>query len=1316
MHYNTRRLTMYSLLFSLIAMSVLRDSLETVTEIDVIALLKNTSVPPLVTGSNYWSDWSPDRIIDGNNGDGDADKCKCCAALYQPAWATLDLNSPFLLSRINVFGRTDGSNWQSQNLVAYIGDSSMGNQYLTQLNDPDRSKNGLFIHLDPPRLAQYIQFKRSNDRFMTICEVEILKTECPCGKFGDRCEQTCHCTTCCDSLDGKCTRCKPGYSPPTCETECMNGTYGQNCSQNCNLNCLYAHCNAVTGSTCVEGCKPGYDFLASKDCSKGCQNGFYGNCSQQCGNCKSPPCNKEDGNCVGGCADGFKGIKCQLACLKGTYGENCSGNCSSFCVDGLCNHITGVCGRGCVPGYDYKMDPQCNYPCQDRTYGANCTHVCGHCRNPKRSCEKSTGQCANGCDLGFSGKMCKEPCVNGYFGYNCSSPCHCNGSDFKCDTRYGNCSSGCSFGYGGFNCSIDLDIIQSGAVSPRANQSSQYDECKAEKAIDGLLFTSDAEICGTCSATSGNEPPQWQLDLGRKVLLQGYRIYGRNGDEAGQSSNFDVYVSNRSADREYVEHVDSTANEDGYINRFSLPRIIQFLTLTRKQSSFLTICEVKLYYGECERDKFGEGCVHDCHCVDGEMCDGVTGECASQNCKRGWTGSSCNSPLVKDRTPFPFGAVAGGVVGLLCGVAVIVGLGFFFYRRRTRKPPTTKSSQTYTNAEFGTPKRNVSYASKNISAQISGVVHTTDADNQYYEFGNLIPGIQIHNLWDYIKDHKEKGSQHFNDEFAKLPTGLVHQHEVAAREQYKGKNRYREMYAYDHSRVPLRKERDDDCDYINASYINGYGNVRKFIASQGPTQNMIDDFWRMVWQENAEKIVMLTNLIEMAAVKCLQYWPEMEQTCSFGGIDISITGVEEFRDYEIRTLIAEKAQSDSRRIKQYHFKAWPDKDVPDNGWCLVEFLNAVETQSTNAPIIVHCSAGVGRTGTFIALDNLVDQARTEKCVRPLQMVEALRHQRVNMVQTKDQYIYLHEALAEALLMGTDHVWHRQFEEVHSFMMATEPGEKQTRMVKQFQLLEQSLTNEAQQMQDGPEYGNMETILSEIDAYRPKLKKRGSNFTQQLDAILLPGFCGNNTFLMCKSPREEQLEEFWSLVEEQHVITVIMLTSSSSRAHQTCVYMGGNGDGKVGRYSVNFIQEWKNKTFNERSFSFRDDNNEDEDNLTTVKQFQFTAWTENESLPPVQNMLDCLDDVRKWQPDLAENRAVLIHCETGHERSGLIAVLLNELHRMENTRGQINIVETVKTMKQRNRDIIPNTVQYKFIYDSLLEHVKNSTVYENIKSA
>ncbi|XP_052809451.1 receptor-type tyrosine-protein phosphatase alpha-like [Mya arenaria] len=511
-------------------------------------------------------------------------------------------------------------------------------------------------------------------------------------------------------------------------------------------------------------------------------------------------------------------------------------------------------------------------------------------------------------------------------------------------------------------------------------------------------------------------------------------------------------------------------------------------------------------------------------------------------------------------------------------------------------------------------------------------------------------GIQIYKLWDYIRDKKK--TEHFDHEFSELPTGLVYKHDVAEREENKGKNRYREMYAYDHSRVPLQKEKDGDCDYINASYIDGYGKAQKFIASQGPNKSMIDEFWRMVWQENAEKIVMLTNLIEMATVKCLQYWPEMGQTCSYGGIDISITDVKKFRDYEIRTLVAKKAQSKSRRIHQYHFRTWPDNDVPDNGWCLVMFLNAVETHSASAPIIVHCSAGVGRSGTFIALDNLVDQAKTEKYVKPLQMVEAMRYQRVNMVQTKDQYIYLHEALAEALLIGTDHVWYWQFENVHSFMIAREPGDKQTRLVKQFQLIEQSLTNEAEQVQEGPEYGNMETIISELDAYRPKLKKRGLSFTQQLDAILLPSFSGKNTFILCKSPCEEQLEEFWSLVEEQHVITVIMLTSTSSRAHQ------------------------------------------DEEDVTTIKQFQFTGWTKNATIPPLKNMLECLDDVRMWQPHLDENRPVLIHCETGYERSGLIAVLLNELQRMEMTRGKINIVETVKTMKQRNRDIIPSAIQVR----------------------
>ncbi|WAQ98710.1 PTPRT-like protein, partial [Mya arenaria] len=378
-----------------------------------------------------------------------------------------------------------------------------------------------------------------------------------------------------------------------------------------------------------------------------------------------------------------------------------------------------------------------------------------------------------------------------------------------------------------------MDIISSGSVKPFANQSSQFLDCSPEKAIDGLLYISEVRICDVCSVTSGNEPPEWQLNLGRQVLMQGYRIYGQTDEEAGESSNLDVYVSNASTFRDFVEHVESTQHHDGHINRFSVLRIVQIITINRTQGSTLTICEVKLYYGECELGSYGEGCMRDCHCANGAICDGVTGECASLECEQGWTGSSCNSPLIEvdnEEQSFHSGAVAGGVIGALCVVAAVCGVAFFFYRRRPRKPQANESSKTYENAEFITPKQTL--PSKHISSKTSEIAHKTDTDVNYYKFEDNIPGIQIHNLWDYIRDNNKKGYQLFTDEFAKLPTGLVHKHEVAEREECKGKNRYREMYAYDHSRVPLQKEKNDDCDYINASYIDGYGKARKFIASQ----------------------------------------------------------------------------------------------------------------------------------------------------------------------------------------------------------------------------------------------------------------------------------------------------------------------------------------------------------------------------------------------------------------------------------------------------------------------------------------------------
>ncbi|XP_052793846.1 receptor-type tyrosine-protein phosphatase alpha-like [Mya arenaria] len=588
-------------------------------------------------------------------------------------------------------------------------------------------------------------------------------------------------------------------------------------------------------------------------------------------------------------------------------------------------------------------------------------------------------------------------------------------------------------------------------------------------------------------------------------------------------------------------------------------------------------------------------------------------------------------------------------------------------------------------------------------------------EGDYYSFNDGAPGIKIHELWNYIREKMKNDRKYLYDEFATLPTGLVHKHEVAAQEKYKGKNRYKEMYAYDHSRVPLEKEMPDDPDYINACFINGYEKVNKFIASQGPTKNMIDDFWRMVWQQNADKIVMLTNLIEMAAIKCIQYWPEKGDSCTYGGICLSYIDTNEFKDYNIRTWEAVKTGSKPRRIRQFHFKTWPDKDVPDSAWCLVDFWKAVDTRSSanKSPIVVHCSAGVGRTGTFIALDNLILQAKAEKCVRPLQLVQTLRRQRVNMVQTKEQYVYLHEVVAEALLIGTHHVFSKQFNSFYKHMVNKELGSPWTRVEEQFELIKHGITEELVQ-EDGHRYGNMESLRLEMDAYRPKLKKRGSNLIQNLGTLILPNYANNNTFLVCMSPTEQMCEEFWSLIEEQHVITVVMLTSQSHDAYNTCQYLGSRDQQQIGNLIVNCIQEKKNKAFQEKCFSFKDVNHENEDYLTTIRQFEFLAWREGEDSPTsVQPMLDMLEAVNRWQPHLADNKPVLIHCESGFHRSGVVAVLLNEVHRIQANIGQINIVESVKTMKQRNKDIVQSPTQLRYIYDVIQEHVKQMDVYQNM---
>ncbi|XP_060591084.1 receptor-type tyrosine-protein phosphatase alpha-like [Ruditapes philippinarum] len=387
------------------------------------------------------------------------------------------------------------------------------------------------------------------------------------------------------------------------------------------------------------------------------------------------------------------------------------------------------------------------------------------------------------------------------------------------------------------------------------------------------------------------------------------------------------------------------------------------------------------------------------------------------------------------------------LIGAICGVVFIIGSGVFvtfiilkrrnIFRRKKSddERQSFRSSLTHaTDLEIFIDGQETNIVTERTQIGMADTsrntnrvyINTTvgDSGNQtYYDFRNSesLPktAIKIDDLQDVVFNGNN-GNKIFETQFKALPQGMVENFSEAVKLENKGKNRYTRLYAYDDTRVVLNTDEDSSTDYINACYVHGFNKSRKYIATQGPTKNTVADFWWMVWQEDTSKIVMLTNLIEEGKNKCIKYWPDdMEE--SFGSLKICLKKVETHSQFDIRTLSVKKVMSSynnnlnslfnniecleripaEKMVTQFHFTVWPDKGIPRYASALVHFLKKVNNAPTHGsgPIIVHCSAGVGRTGTYIALDYLTDQGKTLGYVDVAGCVDSLRRQRVSLVQT-----------------------------------------------------------------------------------------------------------------------------------------------------------------------------------------------------------------------------------------------------------------------------------------------------------------------------
>ncbi|XP_045069432.1 receptor-type tyrosine-protein phosphatase mu-like, partial [Coregonus clupeaformis] len=416
-----------------------------------------------------------------------------------------------------------------------------------------------------------------------------------------------------------------------------------------------------------------------------------------------------------------------------------------------------------------------------------------------------------------------------------------------------------------------------------------------------------------------------------------------------------------------------------------------------------------------------------------------------------------------------------------------------------------------------------------------------------YQTGQLHPAIRVADLLQHITQMKGAEGYGFKEEYESFFEGQSAPWDSAKKDENRMKNRYGNIIAYDHSRVRLQPlEGEQNSDYINANYVDGYHRPNHYIATQGPMQETVFDFWRMVWQENTAAIVMVTNLVEVGRVKCCKYWPDDTEIYR----DIKVTLIETLllSEYVIRTFAVEKRGAhEIREIRQFHFTGWPDHGVPYHATGLLGFVRRVKAKTlTNAgPMVIHCSAGAGRTGCFIVIDIMLDMAEREGVVDIYNCVRELRSRRVNMVQTEEQYVFIHDAILEACLCGDTTIPANQLRSVYYDMNRLDPQTNSSQIKEEFRTL--NMVTPALRVEDcsiallprNHEKNRCMDVLPP-DRCLPFLITIDGESSNYINAALMDSYKQPSAFIVTQHPLPNTVKDFWRLVLDYHCTSIVML--------------------------------------------------------------------------------------------------------------------------------------------------------------------------------
>ncbi|KAM4762813.1 receptor-type tyrosine-protein phosphatase T isoform 9-T9 [Cyanocitta cristata] len=581
-----------------------------------------------------------------------------------------------------------------------------------------------------------------------------------------------------------------------------------------------------------------------------------------------------------------------------------------------------------------------------------------------------------------------------------------------------------------------------------------------------------------------------------------------------------------------------------------------------------------------------------------------------------------------------------------------------------------------------------------------------------YPQGQFQPAIRVADLLQHITQMKRGQGYGFKEEYEALPEGQTASWDTAKEDENRNKNRYGNIISYDHSRVRLQLlDGDPHSDYINANYIDGYHRPRHYIATQGPMQETVKDFWRMIWQENSASVVMVTNLVEVGRVKCVRYWPD--DTEVYGDIKVTLIETEPLAEYVIRTFtVQKKGYHEIREIRQFHFTSWPDHGVPCYATGLLGFVRQVKflNPPEAGPIVVHCSAGAGRTGCFIAIDIMLDMAENEGVVDIFNCVRELRSQRVNLVQTEEQYVFVHDAILEACLCGNTAIPVCEFRSIYYNISRLDPQTNSSQIKDEFQTL--NIVTPRVRPEDcsigllprNHDKNRCMDVLP-LDRCLPFLISVDGESSNYINAALMDSHKQPAAFIVTQHPLPNTIADFWRLVFDYNCSSVVMLNEMD--AAQLCMqYWPEKTSCCYGPIQVEFVSADIDEDIINRIFRICN-MARPQDGYRIVQHLQYIGWPAYRDTPPSKrSLLKVVRRLEKWQEqyDGRDGRTV-VHCLNGGGRSGTFCAICSvcEMIQQQNI---IDVFHIVKTLRNNKSNMVESLEQYKFVYEVALEYLSS----------